>query len=411
MSGEGAIMRILIKELRRLFDIKLIVILILFSIAYISIYLSIAQKDWSYSSSPCVVDFHRELVACFGPELSIDEWDEFMAMRQKIIDEFMDEVRKSPVMARHGINTYEKYREARNKIDELYGENMTKEDKELHDELFRIELNDEITCPLSFKLQDMNWICDDKEDGSIFTNEENADNIISGIYVSKHSDNYKRRYKLHMTSDHISLIHDSAISTIDGDFKWMIILSVIWCFVLIMPYQISERLRCVRLVKLPTFTGRKVFDKQAVASVCAGIMTGIILCGVYALLLWRKGAFDFRWCNISLHFRTYWFDMSYLQYLLLYALFVILSSVGAALLSYIVGRLSVNYIAGIGIAIPISVIYAAVINILGTAPFDMGYNIYQTWSVVRACGVGLVSVFCVIVTCAMLHRDKVRDIL
>lgn len=411
MSGEGAIMRILTKELRRLFDVRLIVILILFSIVYISIFLSIARKDWNYSSSPYDVDFYRELVACFGPELSIDEWDEFMAVRQKLIDEFMDEVRKSPVMSKHGINTYEKYREERNKIYELYGEDMTKEDKELYDELFRIELNDEITCPLNFKLQAMNWICDDKEDGYIFTDELNADNIISKNYVSKQSDNYKRRYKFHMTADHISLIHESAINTVDGDFKWVIILSVIWCFVLIMPYQVSERLRCVRLVKLPTFTGRKIFDQQAVASGCSGMLTGIILCGIYALLLWRKGAFDFLQCNISVHALEYWFDISYIQYLMIYALFIILGSVGAALLSYIVGRLSLNYIAGIGIAIPISVVYATVISMLGTAPFDMGYNIYQTWSVFRACGVGLVSVFCVIVTCTMLHRDKVRDIL
>ena len=91
-------MWILRKEIRRILSIKLLAILVLFSVCFSFLFLSIAQEFWNYSFSQWDVDFYRELVSEFGTELSIDEWDSFLSKRQQLIDDFMTEVRTSPVM-------------------------------------------------------------------------------------------------------------------------------------------------------------------------------------------------------------------------------------------------------------------------------------------------------------------------
>ena len=376
-------MRILRKEIRRILSIKLLAILVLFSVCFSFLFLSIAQEFWNYSSSQWDVDFYRELVSEFGTELSIDEWDSFISKRQQLIDDFMTEVRKSPVMQKYEIDTYDKYFDAKERL--VLSDNMSDDDEELRNEISRLIFEDEAASPISFKLQCMDQICDDKERGHIFTDSESADNI--------------------------SLIHRAATETVDGDLVKMLILSAVWCFVLILPYQIGERLRGIRDIQLCTKTGRKCFNKQAAASVMVGLIIGIMLCAVYAVLLARKGAFDFAACKISSHGYEYWLDMTYGQYLSFYAVFMLLSSAGSALLAYFVGRLSANYIAGIGIAIPTVAALCTAMKYLGIAPFNDKWNVTMELSILRACGVPLVCAVCVTAVCIMLKRDKVRDIL
>lgn len=402
-------MRILRKEIRRILSIKLLAILVLFSVCFSFLFLSIAQEFWNYSSSQWDVDFYRELVSEFGTELSIDEWDAFLAKRQQLIDDFMTEVRKSPVMQKYEIDTYDKYYEAYERL--VFADNMTDEDEELRNDINRLIFEDEVASPISFKLQCMDQICDDKERGHIFTDSESADKFISEMYAGKQNEDYQRLYKHYMTADSITLIHRAATETVDGDLVKMLILSAVWCFVLILPYQIGERLRGIRDIQLCTKTGRKCFNKQAAASVMVGLIIGIMLCAVYAVLLARKGAFDFAACKISSHGYEYWLDMTYGQYLSFYAVFMLLSSAGSALLAYFVGRLSANYIAGIGIAIPTVAALCTAMDFLGIAPFNDKWNVTMELSILRACGVPLVCAVCVTAVCIMLKRDKVRDIL
>ena len=376
-------MWILRKEIRRILSIKLLAILVLFSVCFSFLFLSIAQEFWNYSFSQWDVDFYRELVSEFGTELSIDEWDSFLSKRQQLIDDFMTEVRKSPVMQKYEIDTYDKYYDAKERL--MLSDNMSDDDEELRNEISRLVFEDEVASPISFKLQCMDQICDDKERGHIFTDSESADNI--------------------------SLIHRAATETVDGDLVKMLILSAVWCFVLILPYLIGERLRGIRDIQLCTKTRRKCFNKQAAASVIVGLIIGIMLCAVYAVLLARKGAFDFAACKISSHGYEYWLDMTYGQYLSFYAVFMLLSSAGSALLAYFVGRLSANYIAGISIAIPTVAALCTAMKYLGIAPFNDKWNVTMELSILRACGVPLVCAVCVTAVCIMLKRDKVRDIL
>ena len=127
-------------------------------------------------------------------------------------------------------------------------------------------------------------------------------------------------------------------------------------------------------------------------------------------MLWKKGAFDFIHCPINIMMIRYWVDMTYGQFLLLYAFELIATSVISALLAYLIGRISANYIVGLGISIPVTVILCFAVNRIMIIPFDL--QIPKIVSIILILLPLLILPIAVSVMIGVqLHRDKVRDIL
>lgn len=397
-------MRIITKEIRKLFRIKPAAILVIFTAVFIRLFLSIAGTGWNYVNSPSDVDFYRELAAQFGPELTTDEWDAFMAKRQSMIDEFNAAISQDKILQKNGIDTFDKCVEARSAL--VSGDGSYTNKDELSDEINRIIFYDSVTSPMYFKLQIMSEFVHFK--GMTFWGSKTQDEIFKKDTVS--SEQYKKRYTELVNSNSVSLIPSAVTRTVDNDFSRMVILSAVWCFIMILPYQIGERLKGVRELQISSKTGRSIFGKQAFACALTGLFTGGLLSAIYAVLLYRKGAFDFLDCVIIPNMRIiYWFDLTYRQYLLIYLAVFLISSVAAAILAYLVGRLSVNYIAGLGISIPTAAGLCAAVSKFGYMPFYAHAALIDSFVKILLT-VGLCAV-CSAAAAVMLKKDKVRDIL
>jgi hypothetical protein len=362
------IIRIIKKEIAKLFSVKLMVVLFLFTTVFIWMFLSVAQSHWNYSNSPWDVDFYRELVSEFGPELTTDEWEAFLEKQQELINEFNMVVAENEILQKNGIDTYDKFTEVYADMDD--SEDVSDDEKALFCEVDRLVFSDSVISPLLSKLQIMR----------------------------------------NLDEDNMSLIHPAVAETVYSDFNRMIILMVVWCFIVILPYQISERLKGVRDIQLSTKTGRRIFGSQAVVCALTGLFSGLLLSAIYAFLLYRKGAFDFLGCVIISPTRiTHWFDFNYGQYLLVYLAIFLLLSVAAALLAYFVGRLSVNYIAGIGISVPTTAVFCTAVSKLGNHLFYAQTT--KAGSIVRMSLMFVLCAVCFAAVIVMLKRDKVRDVL
>lgn len=371
-------MRIIRKEMKKLFNMKLSVILFLFTAIFIWLFLSIAQPNWNYSASPYDVDFHRELVAEFGPELKADKWDSFLKKRQELIDTFEAAIAEDTILQKNGIATYDAFLKALHSDTDLSSD----EENRVSEELNRLFFNDSVTSPLLFNLQTMQKMKELK--GSTFFADQ--------------------------TQDSVSLIHGAVTQTIDSDFPRMIVLLAIWCFIIILPYQIGERLKGVRDLQLSSKTGRKVFGRQAVACALTGLLMGNLLSAVYAALLYRKGTFDFWNCGITPYIGNhYWLDLTFGQYLLIYLAIFLLASVSAAMLAYFVGRLSANYIAGLGVSIPVAVVFCAASAKFGGMPFYADTTVSS--SIIKLSLMLVLCVICLAIVIVLLKKDKLRDIL
>lgn len=399
-------MRMIRKEIRKVLSIRLIVILLLFSLLYVTQIPYLLMEWWNHSASPYEVDLHRELIGKFGATITADEWEDFMAFRQDLIDELMEYVLQDEIMQKYEINTYEKYEKQHeiSAFEEAYG-------TELGQEYSRLIFDDPVTSPLNFKIQTLDNLIAAKESGHIFSSKEDAEKKIQSTdYYKKMSDSAQNRVVQLWTGKELSLLHEAVTENVKDDFVRMAILAVIWCFVLILPYQISERLKNVRDIQLTTKTGRKIFGKQAAISALLGILIGVMVSGVYAYMLWRKGAFDFIHCPVNIMMIRYWVDITYGQFLLLYACELIMTSVVSALLAYLIGRLSANYIVGLGISIPVTVILCVAVNFIMITPFCL--DLSKMFSFFLICiPLIILPIAVLLLTGAMLRRDRVRDIL
>jgi hypothetical protein len=161
---------------------------------------------------------------------------------------------------------------------------------------------------------------------------------------------------------------------------------------------------------VPTKTGRRIFSKQALISALFGALTGIVVSGVYAYMLWLKGAFDFIHCPVNITAIHYWTDMTYGQFLMLYALELIMASVVSALIAYLIGRLSVNYIVGLGISIPVTVALCIAVDSVMMNPFSLSMSEAVSYCLICVPAI-ILPVAVLMLTGAVLRRDRVRDIL
>lgn len=399
-------MRIIRKEIRKVLNLRLIVILLLFSVIYVTQIPYISLDWWNHSASPYEVPLHKELIGRYGATISLDEWDDFMSFRQGLIDELMEYVLHDEIMQKYDIDTYEKYEEQK-EITALGEAHQT----ELGQEFSRLTFDDPITSPLNFKIQKLDSLVGAKESGHIFSNKEESENKIqSSDYYKSMSESARNRIVQIWTGKELSLLHGAVTENVKDDFVRMAILAVIWCFVLILPYQITERLKNVREIQLTTRTGRKIFGKQAVVCAFTGIVTGILVSAVYGFMLWRKGAFDFIHCPINIMMIWYWVDLTYGQFLLLYACELIMTSVAASLFAYLIGRISANYVVGLGISIPVTVALCMAVNIIMIMPFEL--HIQKTVSFLLICvPLLIIPIIGTLLICMMLRHDKVRDIL
>jgi hypothetical protein len=391
-------MRIIGKEIKKLFNIRLIGLLLLFTTVFMWAFLSMTYSYWNYSNSDYDVNLHRELIAEFGSQLTEDEWDAFIQKRIELASEFNTAINGNEILERNGIDTYEKFLEAY--------ENISDDEKALSDEISRIIYSDYVTSPLFFKLQEMNDFVDLK--GSTFFADKTQEEIFGDDKTK--SEDYKKRYTESVNSDSVSLIHPAVTETVDSDFFRLIILSAVWCFIIIIPFQISESLKGVRDIQLSCKIGRKIFNIQSLVCGFIGLATGILLAFVYGIMLYRKGTFDFLNCIIiDKVCAVYWFDLTYGQYLLIYLLIFLLASISAAMLAYFIGRISINYITGLGISIPIATVFCLAVGKLANMPFYAETTVAGSFT--KIAFLLVIYAICFLAVRIILKKDKVSDIL
>ena len=87
-----------------------------------------------------------------------------------------------------------------------------------------------------------------------------------------------------------------------------------------------------------------------------------------------------------------------------------MTSVVSALLAYLIGRLSVNYIVGLGISIPVTAALCIAVNLIMRTPFYMGISEISSFCLI-CIPIIILPVVVLMLAGAMLCRDRVRDIL
>lgn len=402
-------MKIFRKELSKIFNFRLILILVGFAVIFEYLFI-----NWNYypgysANSPYDVPFYEELVAEFGPTLSIDEYDDFLQKKKDLAAVVEAEMQNSEVFRTYGIETIEQFEEYHNKSGEL-----TEEEALIMEETTNFWFRNEVTEPILFRIQVLNQYIEDV--GSHFFADDNGLEYWSE-YFSRHSPDVKERMQELFRRKEVSLLPDSVYNLINDDFLMLAILSIVCCFVLILSYQIAERLRGILPIAVSAKVGRRIFRRQMFTSIISGVILGVVIGSIYGVMLWSKNVFIFADCPLSGRLYRFWLDMTFVQYILLCFLLLILISAAAALLAHFIGRLSANYIAGIAVSIPSIAVYYTLVFLFGSFMLKVGdAESFQSESLVASLlwtfgGFALLIGTIGIASGVLLKHDRRRDIL
>lgn len=402
-------MKIFRKELAKIFNFRLILILVGFAVIFEYLFI-----NWNYypgygANSPYDVPFYEELVAEFGSTLSIDEYDDFLQKKKNLAALVEAEMQNSEVFRTYGVKTIEQFEEYHNKSGEL-----TEEEALILEETTNFWFRNEVTEPILFRIQVLDHYIEN-EGTHFFADDINME--YWSDYFSKHSPEVAERMQTLFRRDEVSLLPSSLYNLINDDFLRLVIMSVVCCFVLILSYQITERLRGILSIAVSAKIGRRIYRRQMSASVISGAILGLVIGGVYGVMLWSKNVFTFADCPLSGRLYRFWLDMTFGQYMLLCFLLLILISAAAALLAHFIGRLSANYIAGIAISIPSAAVYYVLVFLFGSFMLEVGdYGRSQSESLTASLlwtfgGLALLIGTIGIASVVLLKHDRRRDIL
>lgn len=401
-------MRILSKELKKLFKPNLVIILLLFSAVYMLLFCNAWKFPNNWGNSQYDVPMYHELVKQFGSTVDEDELPELMQLKKNFIKELITYIKDDSIFAQAGIDSYEKF-------DEVYRKNfdeLSETEQTAQEEAWRFWFDKEETSELLFRIQCIDVILYCEKEGYLFSDIKKAN-----AFLEKNHGGASNIYKLRMTKIYTelpySLLPIAAEDVLYSDQKVLIILAVIWCFVLILPFQITEQLRGVINITACTKTGKKIFCIQAAASVIGGVVSCILITAAYTLLLKYKGILFFMDCPISTTSVPKWFDLTAMQYYILQCCVLIIVTVSASVLAYLIGRVSSSYIMGLAIAIPTAAVLCAA----------SAYSSYKMFSVKEfenilfisafgrlLVGIVFVAVIIMMAIAVKLFRDRKSDI-
>lgn len=402
-------MRIFRKELAKIFNFRLILILLGFALCFEYLFI-----NWNYypgysANSPYDVPYSEELVAEFGPTLSEDEFENFSRKRESLAKIVEAEMQNSEIFRTYGVETIEQFEEYHEKSGEL-----TEEELLIQREIDNFWFSNEVTEPVLFRMQVLDQYIEDK--GRTFFADESGLAFWSD-YFTRHSQEVGKRLQTLFKRNEVSLLPYSVYVLINDDFLRLMVLSVVCCFVLILSYQITERLRGMLPIAASAKIGRQFFRKQMLASMTSGAILGLVIGSIYGVMLWSKHVFVFVDCPLSGRLYRFWVDMTFGQYMLLCLLLLILLSAAAALLAHFIGRLSANYIAGIAISIPSAAVYYVLVLLFGNYMFKIGSTYSFRYESLAGSllwtfgGSGLLIAVVCIISCVLLKADKGSDIL
>lgn len=405
-------MKIIGKECRKILDIRLLLIIAVFTFLFYHLFMQITvyPAGGQCTDSPYDIPFAAELVQEIGPVLSLEDRSALEDIINELKEEYNDIIASDEILQKAGITDYDVLKSRENVLDEKSEEDLTKEEKAVLEEIEYLTFFNEKTSRLSLQIQYAGNV-DEFRGNAYGVSQADADALVEERYGDHVTELFKAAKKEKCMKDYVSMIPEGVFYILQEDMRHMAVLLIICFFILMVPYQIRERLRGVTSLYATTRTGRKIFGRQFVAGLLSCGVVGFIQLFIYLGIYGAKGLLVFWKCPAwSRACNMYWMDfLPFGAYMVTYMLLVWIFAMAALVLAYWIGRKSVNYIAGIAISIPVGGIVSFGACDLFQALFFIDRRAYIAFWELMVVTAWLV--LAGIMLAIRLKRDRKRDIL
>lgn len=403
-------MRILRLECRKLLNWKLLLCILAFSVLFHCVFLEYRLYPDGSAEAAADVELAGELMEETGPVLPLSEWYLLDEKREEQVKKLDAVVGENEVLKKYGITDWEEQEQALSELlDRLNEGKITDEETKLLDEINRIHFESNLED--TFLLQIIDYYRESLKEGpsSFGVAGEDVQETIREEYRSGYSQDYINRMTKLCTRQEISLLPFSTLNYVQSDLPRVGLLLIVSCMLLILPRQIRERMDGVEALHVSTRTGRKIWDRQFQAALCMGGLLSLTQLAVYAVILWKKGIFQFAACPASGHgVDDLWFDLSFGMYLVIYFAMIFLYGLIASALMHLISRKVPNYIVGFAAAVPVVLLLGILDIRINSDLFELWGNMSDAWMPVIVAGLLL------LVTAAaafVMHmNDRKKDV-
>lgn len=403
-------MRIIIKECRKILDPRKLLMIIIVTVLYYQLFIQLPTYPYIYSWSDIFSQrYVPELVEDIGPSLSSEEWYLMEEKQQELLTKAEEILSANPILAQAGIDNYEAWNEA-------YQQRFSRPDSELSPEEIRLrqevitiyEQQDNEARKCLSLLQYIDKLEYLYESGFYFGVPASEAESVVKEYWGYTTPLFQKAMTVFCQRD-LSMLPHFMMMLLWNDMKNMTALLVICSLILLVPYQIHERLCEVMPLYATTRTGRGIFGKQFAAELVSfGFISSVQLL-IYVGIFIAKGLTVYWKCPAWPDgTTTVWLTVSYGTYMAIYLFMVWLFAMGNVALAYCIGRWSMNYIAGIAASIPAGGIICILGRRLLNSPFAFTeYVRVPMWE--AAVLLLWLTATCILVTC-LLKRDQKREV-
>ena len=352
-------MRIILCELKKVWNIKLLAAICIFCIIYLVITTSALLESYPRGTWLLDVDIAHHLTENYGRALDICDFEDFLNYEETIIQEVNEFILSRQVFADAGIFDFDDYRAFQTETGLLFD---TLTDEELKQrEIIRGEMGDIIRLrdgsiiqpnPHEPSMAFRKWIDFHNAVGKYSMNvlkdtQQNAfiDDFIAVTPLSERE--LRRAVEIRDSGELASIMPYSAISNTWGHFTIFAFFIIPAMLVLVSPLVTTDRARKINWLQYSSKQGRGIFAKQFIAAIISAVFLTtffiLIFAGVYGAVtgisaFWNNGI------NSFLSSSYYWLSITFGQYCLLMTGIVYLLSVSAAVFAFILSYFSKNIV-------------------------------------------------------------------
>ncbi|SCG82137.1 hypothetical protein DW1_0526 [Proteiniborus sp. DW1] len=325
-------MDIILNELKKIFNIKSVILLVLINIVMYFLFIEF-EITYFPNGRPAlnIYNMFVEMESSYGEFMDEEEFEDFKLKYEEAIKEADEYIQSREDFKRAGINSYEDFA------------NMDHENEDLY-ELYR---------DVVFKKKiDVFWELPWREEYiSYYKNKEEL------MMAQAKNEKQELRIKEILEKDlETSVFNDVIFYNYNELIKSVaktILLSVMF---LITPIYLRDNKDKVNYLQYTSKTGRSIFKKKIIAGLLASFILVTLQFICFFIMYSTNNTSMFFNCNINSIYNTItsWYDLTFIQYIALTVIGTYILAFVFTLIPMLVSSISKNYITAIAIQLPIA---------------------------------------------------------
>jgi len=369
-------MRILIYELKKIWNIKIIGIIVVLCVIYFGLSLMDEIRWYPRGTWFGSVDFAHHLTENYGTSLSLEDFEDFLLYRDIIAIELDSFFIENAFYAEVGILSFDDLQAFREYYGSRYEELSTEERNRFRNVSLELgyivrteeygDLTSENETPVAYIKINSYYNVVSFYEINIIGCEERLAHISSFMEWQPPSQReYQRLTEIRDSGELTSIMPQMTLFHTWRYARGLSVLVVLVTLVLVSSLVVSDRSSRVNWLQYSSKEGRKVFGKQFLAVLISALGATTVLVAVFiGVFAARTGVYAF-WgngINSFLGATFHWLSITFLQYVLLMAGVMYLLATASAALAFVCSRFSINMIRLMFKIIPLFVVAVMVSN-------------------------------------------------